>query len=77
MRRFLLVLLLSLAVVPMASAWTWPVEGVVLQPFSFDSAHPYAGGQHRGIDIGGSPGETVHAPAAGPGDVCGHRADER
>jgi Membrane-bound metallopeptidase len=38
----------------------------VLQPFSYDAAHPYASGQHRGIDIGAdSAGETVVAPSAG------------
>jgi hypothetical protein len=37
----------------------------VLAPFSFDPAHPYAAGEHRGIDIAASEGETVLAPAAG------------
>src|SRR5262249_24461154 len=32
---------------------------------SFDPARPYAPGQHRGIDVGGSPGELARAPAAG------------
>jgi hypothetical protein len=51
---------------PAAFAWSRPVEGAVLQPFSYDAAHPYASGQHRGIDIGAdSAGETVVAPAAG------------
>jgi Peptidase family M23 len=51
---------------PAAFAWSWPVQGPVLQPFSYDSSHPYAAGQHRGIDIGASAaGETVVAPAAG------------
>ena len=49
----------------MARAWTWPVGGPVLQPFSFDPAHPYAAGEHRGIDIGATDGEVVRAPAAG------------
>jgi hypothetical protein len=60
----LLVLLLVLGV-PAAGAWTWPVGGPVLQGFSFDPAHPYAGGQHRGIDVGGDAGAPVLAPAAG------------
>lgn len=47
-----------------ASAWTWPVEGPVLQPFSFGS-DPYAAGQHRGIDIGAPTGTPVLAPAGG------------
>lgn len=50
---------------PAAYAWSWPVEGPVLQPFSFDPAHPYAAGQHRGIDIGAATGTPVVAPAAG------------
>ena len=37
----------------------------VLQPFVFDPAHPYAAGQHRGIDVAGAAGSTVVAPAAG------------
>src|SRR5207248_2100557 len=48
-----------------AQAWTWPVDGPVLRPFAFDATHPYAGGQHRGIDIGGDPGAPVRAPADG------------
>src|SRR4051812_38353260 len=54
-----------LAFAPTASAWTWPADGAVLQPFLFDPAHPYAAGQHRGIDVGGSAGSTVRAPSAG------------
>jgi hypothetical protein len=47
-----------------ASAWTWPVEGPVIQQFSLGS-DPYAGGQHRGIDIGAPSGASVSAPASG------------
>src|SRR5471032_1911806 len=65
MRRLLFVLAVALAVAPAASAWTWPVDGPVLQPFSFDRTQPYAAGQHRGLDIGGAAGVTVVAPAAG------------
>ena len=66
MRRALLAAVLAaLFLVPAASAWTWPAGGAVLQPFVFDPAHPYAAGQHRGIDIGGDPGSSVLAPAAG------------
>ena len=50
---------------PSAGAWTWPVDGPVLRPFTFDAAHPYAGGQHRGVDIGAATGTPVVAPAAG------------
>ena len=66
MRRRLVVLgmLVALAVVPGAAAWTWPSSGQVLRPFSL-GADPYAAGQHRGVDIGGAAGEPVSAPAAG------------
>jgi hypothetical protein len=65
-RRLALVLLVFLVWTPAAYAWSWPVHGPVLQPFSYDEAHPYASGQHRGIDIGAdAAGETVLAPAAG------------
>ena len=47
-----------------ASAWTWPVEGPVLRPFSLGS-DPYAGGQHRVIDIGAASGNSVAAPTSG------------
>ena len=57
--------LAALVFTPTAAAWTWPADGPVLQPFLFDSAHPYAGGQHRGIDIGGDPGADVRAPVTG------------
>lgn len=51
---------------PAAYAWSWPVQGPVLQPFAYDESHPYASGQHRGVDIGAdAAGETVAAPAAG------------
>src|SRR5262249_47029638 len=65
MRRFLLVLVAALAFVAPASAWTWPASGPVLLPFTFDPVHPYAAGQHRGIDVGGAPAETIKAPAGG------------
>ena len=48
----------------LASAWTWPVDGPVLVPFSFGS-DPYAAGQHRGIDIGSPTGTPVVAAAGG------------
>src|SRR3954466_15462816 len=54
----------GLVVVPAAGAWTWPVDGPVLRPFSLgDDA--YAGGQHRGVDIGAAAGDIVRAPVAG------------
>ena len=57
--------LFALAAPGRAAAWTWPVDGPVLRAFAFDQAHPYAGGQHRGIDVGGQPGDAVRAPADG------------
>src|SRR5439155_23466316 len=69
MRRLLLALcacaMIATVVVPAAGAWTWPADGLVLQPFTFDPAHPYAAGQHRGIDVAGEVGSTVRAPAGG------------
>jgi murein DD-endopeptidase MepM/ murein hydrolase activator NlpD len=65
-RRLVLPLLVFLAWTPAAYAWSWPVQGPVLQPFSYDEAHPFAAGQHRGVDIGAdAEGQTVVAPATG------------
>ena len=36
-----------------------------LQRYDFDPAHPYAAGQHRGVDVGADTGSLVAAPAAG------------
>lgn len=58
--------------VPVAGAWSWPVDGHVLQPFSYDEAHPYDAGQHRGIDIGASAsGDPVVAPESGTVSFAG------
>src|SRR3977135_515054 len=65
MRRRSVLVLLLLLFVPAAGAWTWPVQGPVLQTFSFERAHPYAAGQHRGIAIGAAEGAAVLAPASG------------
>jgi hypothetical protein len=71
-RRLTLVLLVFLVWTPAAYAWSWPVQGPVLQPFSYDESHPYASDQHRGVDIGaGAAGETVVAPAAGTVSFAG------
>src|ERR671931_386280 len=65
MRRALLAAVAAaLHFAPLAGAWTWPPDGPVLQPFVFDPAHPYAAGQHRGIDIGAPPPEGYLAPFA-------------
>jgi hypothetical protein len=65
MKRLLLLGALAALIIPCtASGWTWPVDGPVLRPFNFGS-DPYAGGQHRGIDVGAPVGALVAAPAGG------------
>ena len=64
-RLFFAAVLAALLLAPIARAWTWPAGGPVLQPFHFDPQHPFAAGQHRGIDIGGVRDAEVLAPAAG------------
>ena len=58
------VLLVALTRAPGAAAWGWPVEGEVLRPFVAGD-DPYAGGQHRGIDIAAPAGADARAAAAG------------
>jgi hypothetical protein len=58
-------ILIALLFAPIAGAWTWPADGPVLQPFVFDRAHPYAAGEHRGIDVAGAPSAPVRAPHGG------------
>ena len=65
MRALVIVVVLFVVAVPSAGAWTWPVVGPVLSAFFFDPAHPYAAGEHRGIDIGSPSGTAVAAPAGG------------
>lgn len=66
MRRILAaaVVLATLVAAPAARAWTWPHDGPILRSFSL-GADVYAGGQHRGVDIGAAVGTTVLAPASG------------
>jgi hypothetical protein len=72
LRRLCLPVIVLLVWAPAAYAWSWPVHGSVLEPFNYDQVHPYAAGQHRGIDIGaGTTGETVVAPAAGTVEFAG------
>lgn len=47
-----------------ALAWTWPVDGPVLRAFKLGD-DPYAGAQHRGVDVGAPLGTSVRAPAGG------------
>src|SRR5437868_1733197 len=69
----LLVAAAAAALIVPASAlgWSWPVAGSVLIGFSFDPAHPYAAGQHRGIDIGAPAGASVGATASGTVSFAG------
>lgn len=53
-----------------ALAWAWPVDGPVLRPFVLGD-DPYAGGQHRGVDIGAPAGTAVRAPVAGTVSFAG------
>jgi hypothetical protein len=72
LRRLTMPVLVFLAWTPVANAWSWPVQGPVLQAFSYDETHPYASGQHRGIDIGAeAAGENVVAPASGTVSFAG------
>jgi Peptidase family M23 len=57
-------MLLSLVLSSTAAGWAWPVDGPVLRPFAAEG-DPYAGGQHRGIDIGGTAGADLRSPATG------------
>jgi hypothetical protein len=61
---FFVALLAALVLTPGASAWAWPVDGPVLRPFVSDG-DPYAGGQHRGIDIGAPTASDVRSAANG------------
>jgi hypothetical protein len=71
-RRIVVPVLAFLVWTPVAHAWSWPVQGPVVQPFAYDEAHPYAAGQHRGIDIGAdAAGETVLAPSDGTVSFAG------
>jgi hypothetical protein len=49
---------------PARAEWVWPLKGEVITPYR-NGQDPYAGGQHRGIDIAGPPGAPVVAAAAG------------
>src|SRR3954463_7052740 len=46
------------------ATWTWPIRGEVITPYR-NGEDPYAGGQHRGIDIAGRVGDPVGAATAG------------
>ena len=62
--------LLALALSGPAAAWSWPADGDVLRPFTLGS-NAYAAGQHRGIDVAGPEGSSIHAPASGTVSFAG------
>lgn len=65
MRRLLLAFAAFLVLAPPAHAsWSWPVQGEVITQYR-NGADPYAGGQHRGIDIAAAAGTPVVAAAGG------------
>jgi peptidase M23-like protein len=71
-RRLALLVFVFLVWTPAAYAWCRPLQGPVLRPFAYDETHPYAAGQHRGVDLGAAAaGETVVAPAAGTVSFAG------
>ena len=53
-----------------AASWTWPADGQVIRAFSLGD-DPYAGGQHRGVDIAADTGSGVRAPSAGTVSFAG------
>ena len=57
---------LALLIAPASAAadWSWPVAGEVITNYR-NGADPYAGGQHRGIDIAAEAGRPVMAAAGG------------
>ncbi len=63
LRTLVAVLLAGLAFPAAAAGWAWPVDGRVVTPYR-NGDDPYAGGQHRGIDIAAAVGTPVRAAAA-------------
>ena len=47
-----------------SAGWTWPVQGEVLTGYR-NGDDPYAGGQHRGVDIAAEVGTPVAAAVGG------------
>ena len=65
MRRLLLTLAAFLLLsAPAEASWSWPVRGDVITQYR-NGDDPYAGGQHRGIDIAAAVGTPVVAAAGG------------
>src|SRR3954447_15042769 len=65
MRRLVPIFIAFVALTQTAeAAWVWPVSGEVITPYR-NGINPYAGGQHRGIDIAAAIGTPVVAAAGG------------
>jgi len=45
--------------------WRWPLRGPLVGAFDYRSEQPFAGGQHRGIDIAAPAGMSVRAACGG------------
>lgn len=59
---------------PAAPDWTWPVEGEVITDYRY-GGDPFAGGQHRGIDIAAPVGSAVRAATDGTVTFAGTAGD--
>jgi hypothetical protein len=59
-----LLLLVGPAPARAAGDWKWPVRGEVITRYR-NGSDPYAGGQHRGVDIAAPVGRAVSAPTPG------------
>ncbi len=59
---------------PAAAGWQWPLRGDVLMAYR-NGTDPYAGGQHRGIDIRGDAGAEVVAATGGTVRFAGVAGD--
>jgi len=70
----LVVALAAAAPADAAERWRWPVRGEVVREFRA-GAHPYAPGQHRGLDVAARPGEPVRAACTGRVTFAGRVPD--
>src|SRR3954454_14356167 len=70
MRLTALVFVFLLCAAPARAGWRAPVDGAVTRAFD-RGPNPFAGGQHRGVDLAAAPGATVRAPCRGRVVVAG------